>query len=315
MTDTGVGQGSPGAPAAPGTVAPVPDAPPGTPANVLQPAPQGTPPLGQPPLGPSGAAWHAGFANEDQAAYIANKGWDGPGKMFESYVNLEKLIGQKTDAFSIPHADDAAGWGSLYAKLGRPNTGEEYTLPQAADGADPIEYDNDVISWFRNAAHDAGMTDAAFNKTITSYNTMVQQREDKETADMQLDMDKATTTLRTTWGADYDQKMVYGNQAAKKLGLENNDVLGIQKALGSQRAAELMVAMGTLMAQDKAIGLDSQPPEGFTTSAARAKQKMDEIKQGKEPKFLEALQDVNHVGHKSADAQWRKWLELTHGNR
>ena len=77
------------------------------------------------------------------------------GALAKSYVNAQSMIGADKIAIPGKHATDE-DWGEVYRRLGRPDSPEGYELtnelPEGAEASD------DLLSWFKGAAHDAGLT-------------------------------------------------------------------------------------------------------------------------------------------------------------
>ena len=77
------------------------------------------------------------------------------GALAKSYVNAQSMIGADKIAIPGKHATDD-DWGEVYRRLGRPDSPEGYELvnemPEGAEASD------DMLNWFRNAAHEAGLT-------------------------------------------------------------------------------------------------------------------------------------------------------------
>lgn len=98
------------------------------------------------------ADWLAPF-DEDVRSAIAAKGYKGVSDLGRGWLAASKLVGvDPSQIVKLPGKDaDAAAWDAVYARLGRPEKPEGYSLPDAL-AKDP------VAAEFRTAAHAAGLT-------------------------------------------------------------------------------------------------------------------------------------------------------------
>ena len=89
------------------------------------------------------------------------------GAMAKSLVNAQSMIGADKVAIPGKHATDE-DWGEVWRKLGRPDTPDGYELVN--EMPEGIEQNDDMLNWFRNTAHEIGMTPTQAQKMLGRYN-------------------------------------------------------------------------------------------------------------------------------------------------
>ena len=186
------------------------------------------------------------------------------GALAKSYVNAQSMIGADKIAIPGKHATDE-DWGEVYRRLGRPDSPEGYELtnelPEGAEASD------DMLSWFKGAAHDAGLTPQQAQKLLGGYNEMLGtmvQNDNGQAEQMRVD---AEMELKREFGAAYDDRMANGNAVLQEFGTE--DISEIQLADGRllgdhPEMIKMMVNIGEFI--NSKIGEDSL--EGIKTSGA-----------------------------------------------
>lgn len=127
----------------------------------------------------------------------------------------KKLQERVPELIVKPSPDDEAGINALYNMLGRPEKPEEYPIPKVEppQGTN-ITLNNEPIEAFRGIAHKYGLTKKQFEGIVTEMSkgnieqaVVIQQQRD---ADLQ--------SLRTEWGAAFDQRLNQVKELSKKTG-------------------------------------------------------------------------------------------------
>lgn len=213
-------------------------------------------------------AWHSG-ADDVTTGYIQNKGWDSPLKVVESYRNLEKLFGQDKAGNTVvmPKPDAAPEeFGKFYDRLGRPSAPDGYKF-QVPEGANP-----EFAKLAQGKFHELGLTQKQGEALASWWNdqatgAMTAQQEQAAQA-FQAD-DQA---LRAAWGAAFTQELNKAQAAARALGVTEEQIDSLQKAMGHKNTMEFFNKIGNKMGEpDFASG---SSPERFgnamTPEQARA---------------------------------------------
>ena len=166
--------------------------------------------------------------------------------MAKSYINAQKMVGSEKLAIPGNWATEE-DWDLVYNKLGRPAEAGDYDLG---------EMEGDMADWFREAAHQSGLSDRQFagQATVMSEEAMETHRADVE------------TELRQEYGGDFDDKMARANELLREF--EAPDLTEIQLADGSllgdnPELVRLMVNISDYVAEqiseDGLAGRDSRP--------------------------------------------------------
>lgn len=223
------------------------------------------------PTTPSG--WTEGLA-EDAQGYIENKGWNSPEQMLDSYRNLEKSIGVPAD--QIVHmpkgAEDVEGWNSLYNRLGRPETAEDYNLP----GADLPEGATDLTGDLRQWAHEAGLNQQQAAMIYEKYNGRLgeiaaeQQQQAEEVAQNE------EAQLRKEWGPAWDENIAAAQRFRQRFDVDNETIDKLEQVMGLKGVLELTAKIGRGLGehstpQNQSEDSGSGLPFGMTPAAAKAK--------------------------------------------
>lgn len=211
--------------------------------------------------------WTAGLA-DDVKGFVTNKGWKGAADVLESYRNLEKLQGVPEDQIvRLPKADDAEGWGKVFNKLGRPEKPEEYGLSAAKD-ADP-----EFSKWASNSFHDAGLTKTQAEKVVAKWNDFVNGAKTKTQEVQAAEAAKSVQTLKTEWGAAYEQNCRIVDQTANTLGMKEAQVQGLKAAMGAVEAMKFIHGLGVKVGEDKFISGGKGGGNGILTPQSASEKK------------------------------------------
>lgn len=247
--------GAPGAPSAP---------PAGDP---------GTPPAGDKPAASSGS-WYDNIDDADLKGYVQNKGWKDPKELADGYRNLEKLLGG--EKIPMPKgADDKEGWARVYDALGRPKTADDYKLqvPEGDDGAFAKVAAGKFHELGLTAEQAAGLN-AWWNETqqgrMTEY---TQQTAAKAEADLQ--------SLRSEWGAAYDENVEFGRRAAREYGLDQDKLTKIESALGTGEMIKLLAQIGRAQGESNFVD-GGTGSKGFGMTPEAAQQRISALRADKD---------------------------------
>lgn len=200
----------------------------------------GSAPAGNPP--PAGE-WYAGIADEGVRGFAQTKGWKYVGAVVDGYRNLEKLVGLPQERLArIPErSDDEQGWGQLYGRLGRPEKPDGYELK--------FEGDDAFAKSAAETMHKLGVSKGQAQGLNEFWNGHVAKliaddkaaREQADAADI--------TTLKSTWGADYDKHVEQGRRAGREFGLSEQEFAQVQASLGTKKTLELFQKIGAKLGE------------------------------------------------------------------
>ncbi len=236
-----------------------------------------------------GSTWTEGLG-EDAQGYIENKGWTGAAQMLDSYRNLEKSMGASPDQLlHLPKEDAGAEeWGSVYSRLGRPETAAEYDLtgPEVPEGA--IDLTGELREW----AHDAGLSQRQAASIYSQYNSRLSElvAEQQQQADEQAQGEEAA--LRKEWGTAWDENIAAAARFRQRFGIDDATIGKLEQSLGLRGVLELSAQIGRGLGEHQMpTGQEdggSELPFGMTPGAARAK--IEELT-SLDPEFMQQYMD------------------------
>lgn len=128
-----------------------------------------------------------------------------PADLARSYLEAQRLIGKKAvglvrPAEDAPDEDKAAFQRELRAMVGVPDGPDGYQLVLPGE-AEPHEH---LMPWFRQAAHDLGLSPDQAAGLVQGYHCLVdemaQEAGRQEEVEAEADRRRALDALRATWG-------------------------------------------------------------------------------------------------------------------
>lgn len=256
----------------------------------------GTPSAGAPNAGAgdASATWTAGL-DQETTAWVQNKGFKSISDSLTSHRNLEKLMGAPADRLlKLPGANEDvdAAMSSIYDRLGRPKTWEEYGLK---DGQGEL---SDFAKAAAPVLHKLGLTAKqaqGLNEWWNGYADQLLKGEETQQADaVKADGEK----LKTTWGQAYEQNVNMAKQAAQGLGVDAAMIDKLQEAMGFAKVMEFFHGIGTKIGEGQFVS--SAAPGGGALSPAQAKAEIDLLK--KDLNFGKKLRE----GDAEAMQRWQK---------
>lgn len=161
------------------------------------------------------------------------------GALAKSYVNAQSMIG--ADKLAIPgkHATDD-DWNEVYARLGRPDSPEGYELQNNL--AEGVEADDGMLDWYRQTAHEIGLTPTQAQKLLDKYNGELGARVPIDDGKAQEMIARTESELRREYGQAFDDRI--GN--ANAMMMEFGDVIEIDGA-ATPAITEIELADGRLL--------------------------------------------------------------------
>lgn len=225
---------------------------------------------------PDGSVWSASF-DDDTQAYVGAKGWQSPKDMLQSYRNLEKFAGGSKNLLELPGADaDASAWDQIYNKLGRPDSPDAYEFQQT-EGADP-----EMDGWFRNTAHQLGLTSQQAAKLYESWNGVAGEKMAAIEQAQQRESEEQINTLKKEWGRGFDSQISSGKRAVTALGYSSEQLEAIEGKLGTAETLKLFATIGSKMGEPSFEGSERSGDSGFGITPAAARQQIADMKMDKQ---------------------------------
>lgn len=251
---------------------------------------------------PTGGAWDG--ADEETAAYIKNKGWASGVDAVRSYQHAERAL--KTDPSRIlirPREDDVEGQKAFWQSLGAGKSADEYQL-KAAEG---IKVDENFQKWAQGTFAELGIPKATAQKLFDMNNAYQAERqaqfEQEYTNQVKMDQEE----LKGLWRDGHDRMVALGQNAAKKLGFDEETLNAIEVHRGYKNTMMFMAELGKKMSEDSFVTGDTDGIRGGLTPA-EAKVQLDALKL--DETFSKALLDPTHPGHAGAVEKRRSLIRI-----
>lgn len=199
---------------------------------------------GQAGSSPDMASYLDGLS-QDNRRIADTKGWDDPNKIIQSYGELESRLGK---TLNVPGEDASAeDWDRLYARLGRPDSAEDYQFGLPENLPESFPYDGDSVKAFASWAHEAGLNPAQAQTLHDHYVSHQAQTLDDMSAGNARREGEAFETLTKAWGGEgtetFARKSAMANAVMRDAGgvMEAFTSAGLLAEDGGVRDARLAV--------------------------------------------------------------------------
>lgn len=230
------------------------------------------------------------------AEYAQNKAWKSPRELFDSYRNLEKLVGG--DKVPLPKEGDEKAWNELYGKLGRPESPDKYQLGdfKPPEGVEwPQEVQGQMLGEFHklglNSRQASGILSAWGNITKAANERMVQEQAAKSAQEIDA--------LKLEFGNAFDDRIESGRRAYRELGLDAEIVDQMEAAMGTGAVLRLFTKLGEKIGNEDRTAQGGSAASGFRSmSPAAAKAQIETLM--RDTDFTKRLQ----AGDSAAKAEW-----------
>lgn len=239
------------------------------PASTATPSPAGGTPAPSP--------W--GELSPEDKGLVGLKGWKGPGDVVAAYRNLESFRGVPADRLiKIPEKPDDPEWAKVWGQLGRPEKpdGYELTSPEGDEAGAAL------VKLSAETFHRYGVPREAGRAIVAEIARFAGERQKatEEAAVLRRADDEGQ--LRKNWGDAYDANRQVAGDAARKLGLQEADVVGLMGTLGIRRTYELFHQIGMRSAEPRTVRPEGGGGGEPRWSPEMAREKISQLKQDKE---------------------------------
>jgi hypothetical protein len=255
------------------------------------------------------APWYGEITNPELKAWADNKQFKDPATTFESYKNLEKMVGAPADQLirKPKDANDVEGIKAYRTALGVPDAPEKYeiTSPSGPAGAD-------FVKWAANTFLDAGIPKEAAGTIVAKWNEYATAEIAKMDAQAKTEFANGMVQLKDQWGGAYDQRVELAKRALRtfgtEIGIKDIGDAGFQAlekgAGGGVQLIKLLAAVGARTSEDTFQG--GTPPQ-FTITKEQADAKIAELRADK------AWSTAYLNGDKNKQAEFQKLMEISVG--
>ena len=175
----------------------------------------------------------------------------------KSYINATKMIGQ--DKVVIPTNNSTEEhWDEVYAKLGRPESADKYTLDAKSE---VVNFDDTAIKSFAEQSHKLGLNNKQAQGILEFYKNNMEGTAQQSKIDTETAQAQAEQQLRQEWGRDFDGKVKQAGALAKAN--INPEVLDMTLQNGTRLGDHPEIIKGFakiagMMQEDKIVATESE---------------------------------------------------------
>jgi len=239
-----------------------------------------------------GGDWRSSLPDNIRSHPVFQK-YQSPNEALAAFVDVQKLIGPEKIIIPGKEDDDTAWNEKVFDRLGRPKKPEEYQLPLDLTIPKELPVSEELTQKFRETAHKLGILPKQFqgmykwfmNEQIAQYNSATQANK--------ANAEKATTELRTEWGAAFDQNLNIAERVLQSFGDQETINFVKQKGLSTDpKFVKMLHNIGKVLSEDQISG----KPPSLTMTPDEAKAELTKMNSDtKHPLF-----DATHPEHKEA---------------
>jgi hypothetical protein len=175
----------------------------------------------------------------------------------KSYINATKMIGQ--DKVVIPTNNSTEEhWDEVYAKLGRPESADKYTLDAKSE---VVNFDETAIKSFAEQSHKLGLNNKQAQGILEFYKNNMEGTAQQSKIDTETAQAQAEQQLRQEWGRDFEGKVKQAGALAKAN--INPEVLDMTLQNGTRLGDHPEIIKGFakiagMMQEDKIVATESE---------------------------------------------------------
>ena len=222
----------------------------------------------------------------------------------KGYVHAQKMIG--ADKVVLPAADaPQEDMDAFYNKLGRPEKADGYEVPTENMPAE-IPVDGELIGKFFEEAHRVGLSKSQA-AALVRWQTTLQQDQMGLYEQQNIEaMQQSESAMRKEFGNAFEEKLSMAQDVVKKFG--GDELVQVLNETGLGNSPEVIRAFANIakvISNDEVIGGGGR--QTFMSSPAESKAAITERK--RDPNFMAAYHDGNHVGHKEAVEEMGRLIE------
>ena len=175
----------------------------------------------------------------------------------KGYVHAQRAIGNNV---AVPNKDSKPEeWAAFFAKAGRPESAEKYDFGKI-ENEDKVPITAELKQGFLKSAHEYGLSNRQAAQLYSWFvGTTSKGLADQQAASTQA-AEAGVRSLKTEWGAAYDQNLDLAKSALKEFGGDDAVKLMNETGLGDDpRIIRLFEKIGRSMSDEK---LHSQGKSG-----------------------------------------------------
>lgn len=214
----------------------------------------------------------------------------------KSYLHLTSMIGKKVSDLSPEEL------GEIYGKLGRPESAQEYSLPDSVN--------EELKGWYQDSAHKLGLTQEQARNLAESYMELEQAKMSEHQAAIEAQQDEWIGQLKSEFGGAFDKRVETAKKAVEAFGGAELKAAMDSTGLGNHPAmVKAFAQIGKEMLEGGLTQTEATATFGLTPEDA--KQKISNLK--RDPEFMKAYMSQFHPGHDAAVKELQSYHQIVHG--
>lgn len=240
--------------------------------------------------------------NEGTKAFAVARGWKDQDALVTSYQNLEKLARGAKDVVAKPNFDNADEVSAFYKEMGRPDAAGDYKFQNTPETAT-----EEMTSWYKNIAHDAGLSTQQAENIFNEWHTMEAQLAQGKEEHAAEQMDLEVESLRTEFGQGFDQQIELAKRGWRAEGLDKEAMALVENSLGPEIAVKIGLALSKSVSEDSYVG-SGDPGQGIGGAMTPEQAKMKIEQKMADPTFKDAYFNAGRTTpeHKQAVAEMER---------
>lgn len=220
--------------------------------------------------------WREQFIPEDIRGEAVFANVKDPQDLAKQFYNAQKVIGR--DKIPMPKDEsDQEGWDRLFKAVGRPDSPDEYEIPEDLK---EVQWDEQALKDFKAAFHGAGLSKKQFAIATKKYADYVNAKMQEQQAKTQQKITEGLTALQKEWGPEYSKRMELANGAFQSVADDDlKELIASNPELANHPSVlKLFAKIGASM-QEHDLKLDGKPVGFNPDSPVHAKQKLAEFEE------------------------------------
>jgi hypothetical protein len=212
----------------------------------------------------------------------------------KSYLEAQRMIGQKANSVSIPGKDAKPEELTAYRKsIGVPENVEDYNF-QPEKMPDGVDWNNDLVKPIAAIAYKHNIPASVMRELASAHSEIEAQRSQLVGEAVFADLENGKATLQREWGDSFDKNIVRASNAAKMVGVDPSS-----PGFRDPAVVRAIYELSQKLSDDNFVSADGAPLTSGGKSSA-----MDIMKNKDNPYY-----DRYQAGDKDVVAMVRRYLQ------
>jgi len=211
--------------------------------------------------------WAQGFEDPSVRSLVANKQWQSPESLIESYMGLESKMGASdSELIRLKGIDDREAWhgkGGIFQRLGRPETAEGYEFPSIQADEGRIDLSGD----FAKFAFEQGLSKTQGEAAVAWFTANMEGAENADKLNQEAKQASELQAVKIEWGSAWDSNVAIAQAGMKALGIDQAMAAAIESEIGTRELLMRMNNVGRLVGEHNIAGSGGPAAAGYMSPA------------------------------------------------